>query len=111
MANIATDAEFVQVVDASGAVQTSVTRLITGYKVQILDPAGNVAKSYDIVILGDIDRNGRFAISDVSGVKTAVATKPTKGTVEFIEANVDGNSRLTVTDASALATFVATGKW
>lgn len=109
--NIATDTEFVQVVNAAGAVQTSVTRLTTGYKVQLLDAAGNVAKTYDIVILGDIDRNGRYAISDVSGVEMAVKTKPVKGTVEFAEANVDGNSRLALTDASALQMFLANGNW
>lgn len=112
MANIATDAEFVQVVDASGAVQTSVTRLITGYKVQILDPAGNVAKSYDIVILGDIDRNGRFAFGDASAIEIMVAgTKPAKNTVEFMEANVDGNARLSFQDASILEAFVVSGSW
>ncbi len=112
MANIATDAEFVQVVNASGAVQTSVTRLTTGYKVQLLDAAGNVAKTYTIVVLGDTDRNGRYAVSDVAGVQTAVSiTKPARGTIDFIEVNVDGNSRLSVADAAKLQSFLSNGNW
>ncbi len=111
MANIAVDSKFVQVVDSTGAVQTSVTRLITGYKVQLLGADGKVAKEYTIIMLGDTDRNGRYAVSDVSGVQTAVAAKPAKGTVEFIEANIDGNSRLSVADASALQTYLAGGVW
>ncbi len=111
MSNIATDPEYVRVVDADGNVQTSVTKLITGYKVQLLGPDGSAVKEYDIVILGDTDRNGRFTISDVSGVQSAVAAKPDKNTVEFLEANIDGNARLSVTDASALQSFLAKGTW
>ncbi len=111
MSNIATNPAYVQITDANGAVKTSVTRFTTGYKVNILDVNGNVAKTYSVIILGDIDRNGRYAISDVSGVEMAVKLKPAKGTVEFLEANVDGNSRLALTDASALQMFLANGAW
>ncbi len=111
LTNITTDPECVRVVDADGNIQTSVTKLITGYKFQLLGPDGSVLKNYEIVILGDTDRNGRFSISDVSGVQSAVAAKPDKNTVEFLEANIDGNSRLSVTDASALQSFLANGTW
>lgn len=111
MSNITTDSERIQVTNALGAVQANVSRLTTGHEVQILGDDGNILKSYTIIILGDTDSNGRLSISDVSGVKTASAAKPEKGTVNFIEANVDGNSRLSIADASALQTFLATGEW
>lgn len=111
MSNITTDSERIQVTNAFGTVQTNVSRLTTGHEVQILGDDGNVVKTYEIIILGDTDCNGRLSISDVSGVETAVAAKPEKGTVNFIEANIDGNSRLSVVDASALQTFLATGEW
>ena len=111
LTNITTDPECVRVVDADGNIQTDVTKLITGCKFQLLGPNGSVLKNYEIVILGDTDRNGRFSISDVSGVQSAVAAKPDKNTVEFLEANIDGNSRLSVTDASALQSFLANGTW
>ena len=112
MGNIATDPAFVQVTDANGNVKTSVTRLTTGYKVNLLDADGNVTKTYEIILVGDADRNGRFALADVSGVQTAVnVTKPARGTVDFVIANVDANTRLTFADASTLQNFVVNGNW
>ena len=112
MGNIATDSSFIQVTNAAGTVQTSVTRLTTGYKVQLLDANGKVSKTYNIILLGDADKNGRYALADVSGVQTAVnVTKPARGTVDFIIANVDSNTRLTFADASMLQNFVVNSKW
>ena len=112
MANIATDASFIQITDASGNIKTSVTRLTTGHKAQLLGADGKVAKEYTIVVLGDTDRNGRYAVSDVAGVQSAVSVvKPVKGTIDFIEVNVDGNSRLSVADAAKLQSFLSSGNW
>ena len=112
MGNIATDPAFVQVVNSADAVQTSVTRLTTGYKVQLLGTDGSVTKTYSIILLGDMDRNGRYALADVSGVQTAVnVTKPARGSLEFVEANIDSNTRLTFADASTLQNFVVNGNW
>ena len=112
LANIATDTEFVKVVNASGATPSSTTKVVRGFKVQLLAADGSVVKTYEVVILGDADHNGRYAVSDVAGVQTAVSvTKPTRGTADFAEANVDGNSRLSVADAAKLQSFLASGNW
>ncbi len=111
MQNIANDENNVRVIDADGVVQTSVSKLTTGYKLQLIDDNGNLENEYTIIILGDTDRNGRYSVTDVSGVQTAIAEKCAKGTVEFFEADVDGNSRLSVSDASALQLFIAKGTW
>ncbi len=111
ISNIATASEYIQVVDTDGFVVTSVKRLTTGYTIQLLDDNGDVVEFFTIVMLGDTDRNGRYSMSDVSGVQTKVVNMPAKGTVNFIEADVDGNSRLSVTDASALESFLASGTW
>ena len=111
MDNIATDLAYVRVIDAQGVVQTEVTRLTTGYKVQLLDDSGNVSGEYSIVILGDTDRNGRYTVADVSKVQLAVVEKPAKGTIDFAEVDIDGNSKLSFADASALQSFVMNGTW
>ena len=111
MDNIATDPTYVRVVDAEGVVRTEVTRLTTGYKIQLLDENGNVSSQYEIVLLGDTDSNGRYSLADVSGVQSAVIEKPAKGTIDFKVVDVDGNSRLSFSDASALQAFVTNGTW
>ena len=111
MKNITTVPEFIQVTDAYGNVKTSVARLTTGYKLQLLDSDTKITKTYTIIILGDTDRNGRYTFADVSGVQTAVITKPSKDTFEFAEADIDGNGRLAFTDPSALQAFLANEMW
>lgn len=111
MANIATDAGFIQVVDAANEVVTSASRLSSKYSVQLLDAEGNVAKTYQLVLVGDLDGNGRFTGADVNSLNLALESAPDKGTVEFFAANCDGNTRLGGADANALETFLAFGSW
>ncbi len=112
MENIATNSEFVKVVTARGTAPTATAKFTRGFKVQLLAADGSVAQEYDVVILGDTDHNGRYAVSDVAGVQTGVSTtKPARGTIDFMEINVDGNSRLSVADAAKLQSFLASGNW
>ena len=111
MANIATDAGFIQVVDAANEVVTSASRLSSKYSVQLLDAEGNVAKTYQLVLVGDLDGNGRFTGADVNSLNLALESAPDKGTVEFFAANCDGNTRLGGADVNALETFLAFGSW
>ena len=111
MANIATDAGFIQVVDAANEVVTSTSRLSSKYSVQLLDAEGNVAKTYQLVLVGDLDGNGRFTGADVNSLNLALESAPDKGTVEFFAANCDGNTRLGGADVNALETFLAFGSW
>ena len=106
MKNIATDHAYIQITDAIGNIKTSVSRLSTGYKVQILETDGSIKKTYTIVILGDTDGNGRYTLADVSGVQGYVITKPMKNTIDFLVADIDGNSRLSFVDASMLQKFM-----
>ena len=112
MANIATDPAFVQVTNASGGAVSSTAKFTRGFKAHLLAGDGSVAKTYEIVVLGDTDHNGRYAVSDVAGVQTGVSTiKPARGTIDFMEINVDGNSRLSVADAAKLQSFLSGGNW
>lgn len=112
MGNIATDSVYIQIVDESGAVKTENSKLVTGYKLRLLGLDGSVTKTYTIVMLGDIDRNGRYAFSDASSIEVMVSgSRPAKNTVEFIEADVDSNTRLSFQDASVLQLFIVNGMW
>lgn len=111
LSNFAANLEFLRVVDENGIAVSYLDRLDNTYSLQLLDSKNDVTKTYKIVMLGDIDHNGRLSLSDVSGVQSVVLAKPAKDTIDFIEANVDGNSRLSVTDASALQSFLASGNW
>ena len=111
IANIATDAKFVKVVDATGAEISGTTRVKTGYAVQLLDNDGNVTLTYDIVLVGDMDGNGRLAAKDVLGVKSALSNKPTKDTVDFLKVDADGNGRFIAKDILAIKAFLSAETW
>lgn len=111
IANIATDAKFVQVINASGSVVTSASRLSAKYSVQLIDADGNVVKTYQMVVIGDLDGNGRFTGADVNSLNVTLESAPAKGSAEFVAANCDGNSRLGGSDVNALETFLAYGSW
>lgn len=111
MSNIATDRAYVQVINASGDVQTGVQRISSKYSVQLLGNDGGVVKTYKIILLGDCDGNGRFSSADVSIIENYVITPPAKGTADFATANTDGNSRLSSADVSVIEEFVESGTW
>jgi hypothetical protein len=111
IANIATDAKFVKVVDAKGAEISGTAKVKTGYAVQLLDNDGNVTLTYDIVLVGDMDGNGRLAAKDVLGVKSALSNKPTKDTVDFLKVDADGNGRFIAKDILAIKAFLSAETW
>ena len=111
MANIATDSAFVQMKNDRGAVATSGSRISAKWTVELLDADGNVVKTYQIIVIGDLDANGRFTGADVNALNVTLESAPAKGSAEFITANCDGNSRLGGADANALETFLADGAW
>jgi hypothetical protein len=109
-ANIATDSAYIQYLNGSNVV-TSASRLSTKYSVQLLDANGNLVKTYELVVIGDLDGNGRFTGADVNNVNLCLESAPAKGTAEFVAANCDGNSRLTGADVNALETFLSSNAW
>ncbi len=111
MANIATDAEYIKIVDATGATIVGSTKIKTGYEVQLLDASGNVTLTYTIVLVGDMDNNGRLAAKDVLGVKAALSNKPTKDTVDFMKVDADGNGRFIAKDILAIKAFLSAETW
>ncbi len=108
VSNIATDADFYQVVDKSGAVVTSVTRMTRDYSVQLLNADGTVNKTYSIVMVGDSDGNGRIMGGDVSAVKVWVKDR-IRTPYECAVADLDGNGRIMGNDVSALNAAVKNG--
>ena len=111
MAEVATDAEFVRVVNASGTVLTETGKVTTGCAVQLLDADGNVAKSYAVVLAGDCDNNGRMSAKDVVALKSVMSNKPSKGTMEFFRADIDYNNRLSAQDTLKLQSFMSNVAW
>ncbi len=111
LSNIATDAAFYQVVDANGNVVTSVTRITRDYSIQLLNADGTVNKTYQIIVLGDCDNNGRIAATDVAKLKTFIKARYAKGTPEYLAADVDASGKMAATDTSALSKAIGKGSW
>ncbi len=111
LGNIATDAMFYQVVDASGSVVTSVSRITRDYSIQLLNTDGTVNKTYQFIVLGDCDNNGRIAATDVSKLKAFIKARYAKGTPEYLSADVDGSGKMAATDTAALVKSIGMGAW
>ncbi len=111
LSNIATDSAYYRVVNASGSVVTSVTRITRDYSIQLLDANGAVVKTYPIIVVGDCDNNGRIAAADVAKLKTFIKARYAKGTPEYLTADVDGSGKMAATDTTALAKLISTGAW
>ncbi len=108
VSNIATNAKYYQVVDKTGKVVESVTRLTYEYSVQILDADGKVIKTYSIVMVGDADGNGRIMGADVTKIKTWVKER-VRTPFECAVADFDGNGRILGADATKAKMVVKNG--
>ncbi len=111
MLNIATDREYIQVVDTNGNVVTNVARLTTGYSVQLLNYDKTVINTYTIVILGDCDGSGRISATDTSFLKKLIKTRPNSNTIEFLSGDIDGNGKVGATDVARLRSFIKNSEW
>ena len=70
--NIANDATTYKVYDDTGAVATEKTNMKTGYKLELYNAAGELIKTYEIALLGDVDAHGRANLSDYGKIKKSV---------------------------------------
>lgn len=60
-------------------------------------------------LVGDVDLDGRVAISDVSALIDYLLTGTS--VTDYPQADVDGNGQITISDVSALIDYLLTGTW
>ncbi len=113
-AQIATDAAYINVVNASGVSQTGASVRVTAkLSVQLLDASGAVVKTYKIIVVGDPSGDGRIAAGDVNTINGYVKNSRNypSGSAEFYAANTNGDKRLSALDVNALKKFMASSEW
>ncbi len=88
MAQVATDATYVQVLNASGAVITGTTKIKPGFTVQIVVD-GTVVKSYTLAIAGDATGDGSVNLMDYRKAKDYISKKTTGTLSDAIYASID----------------------
>ncbi len=119
--NIANDATTYKVYDNAGVVATETTNMKTGYKLELYNANGELIKTYEIALLGDVDANGRANLSDYGKVKKSVTarTSATDFTGVYLAAadvtlytRNQATYRVNLTDYGDMKAFVKSlGKW
>ena len=107
MSNFTTP-EYIQLVNASGNVVTSGSRLNSKFSIRLVDGAGNTVKTYALAFVGDLNADGRVNGTDVQLLQSNLSSY-TSGTAGYYAANINGDRRINGTDVAYLQGMVKIG--
>ena len=89
----------VQILDKDGKELTTEAFVGTGSKINVLDTAGNVLSTYEVMVKCDVDGNGKVTPADARLALRAAAGLDTIEGVYETAANFDGQDVISPSDA------------
>ena len=92
----------VRILDRDGNEVEETALVGTGYKIEITKADGTV-EVYEIVVLGDIDGDGKIGITDISTLSLAIVGNVELTPIEAKAADLDYNGEIAITDLATLA--------
>ncbi|MCD7827853.1 MAG: hypothetical protein LUG85_04890, partial [Clostridiales bacterium] len=95
------------VTDAEGNALSEDTLIGTGCKIQLLDGEGNVVSEYTVIVLSDVDGNGKITAADARLALRTAAQLDTLEGVYAIAADFDADSAIKPSDARSILRVAA----
>jgi hypothetical protein len=75
----------------------------TGHRIEvILDADGSVQKSYDIVIFGDINGDGKISSSDMNSIFRHILRRESVEGIHSLAADIDHNEKISSSDMNLI---------